>query len=313
MVSLLGGIFMGWSLGSNDASNCFGSAVVTRMVRFWSAAALCAFFVVIGALLEGQAGIDTLAGLTQIDLEQAVVITIAAAVTVTLMTALGLPVSTSQAAVGAILGVGFLNQEVNLAELGKVVACWFGTPTGAVLVCAVLYKLLAYVYNRLPLSVIRADILLRAGLIVAGSYASYTLGANNVANSTAVFVGAGMLTVFQAALIGGLSIALGVLTYSRRVMETVGSKLVRLDPFSALMVILAEGLTVHFFTVVGVPVSTSQAVVGAVVGVGLVKGARTIKRKTLYGIFTGWFLTPPVACFIAMCIDFALHLKYIPH
>jgi len=312
MFSLLGGIFMGWSLGSNDASNCFGSAVASRMVRFWTAAVLCAFFVLLGALLEGQAGIDTLAGLTQIDLEQAVVITIAAAVTVTLMTVFGLPVSTSQAAVGAILGIGFFNQEINLVGLGKVVACWFGTPIGAVVVCAVLYKLLAYVYNRLPLSVIRADILLRVGLIVAGSYASYALGANNVANTTAVFVGAGTLTVFQAALIGGLSIGLGVLTYSRKVMETVGSKLVRLDPFSALMVILAEGLTVHFFTVVGVPVSTSQAVVGAVLGVGLVRGVNTIKRKTLYGIFTGWFLTPPVACFIALCIDFAIHLRYIP-
>jgi inorganic phosphate transporter, PiT family len=312
MFSLLGGIFMGWSLGSNDASNCFGSAVASRMVRFWTAAVLCAFFVLLGALLEGQAGIDTLAGLTQIDLEQAVVITIAAAVTVTLMTVFGLPVSTSQAAVGAILGIGFFNQEINLAGLGKVVACWFGTPIGAVVVCAVLYKLLAYVYNRLPLSVIRADILLRVGLIVAGSYASYALGANNVANTTAVFVGAGTLTVFQAALIGGLSIGLGVLTYSRKVMETVGGKLVRLDPFSALMVILAEGLTVHFFTVVGVPVSTSQAVVGAVLGVGLVRGVNTIKRKTLYGIFTGWFLTPPVACFIALCIDFAIHLRYIP-
>jgi PiT family inorganic phosphate transporter len=214
--------------------------------------------------------------------------------------------------VGAILGIGFFNQEINLAGLGKVVACWFGTPIGAVVVCAVLYKLLAYVYNRLPLSVIRADILLRVGLIVAGSYASYALGANNVANTTAVFVGAGTLTVFQAALIGGLSIGLGVLTYSRKVMETVGGKLVRLDPFSALMVILAEGLTVHFFTVVGVPVSTSQAVVGAVLGVGLVRGVNTIKRKTLYGIFTGWFLTPPVACFIALCIDFAIHLRYIP-
>jgi len=313
MLPLLGGVFMGWSLGSNDAANCFGSAVSSRMVRFWTAAGLCASFVVIGALLEGRAGIETLAGLTQIDLDQAVVITTAAAVTVTLMTVLGLPVSTSQAAVGAILGIGFLNQEVNLAGLGKVVACWFGTPLGAVAVCAVLYKLLAYVYNRLPLSVIRADILLRAGLIFAGSYASYTLGANNVANTTAVFVGAGMLTVFQAALIGGLSIAFGVLTFSRGVMETVGSKLVRLDPFSALMVILADGLTVHFFTIIGVPVSTSQAVVGAVLGVGLVKGVHTIKRKTLYGIFTGWFLTPPVACFIAMCIDFAIHLKYIPH
>ena len=313
MLPLLGGVFMGWSLGSNDASNCFGSAVASRMVRFWTAAVLCAAFVLIGALLEGRAGIETLAGLTPIDLEQAVVITVASAVTVTLMTVFGLPVSTSQAAVGAILGIGFLNQEVNLAGLGKVVVCWFGTPIGAVAVCAVLYKLFAYVYNRLPVSVIRADILLRAALIVAGSYASYTLGANNVANTTAVFVGAGMLTVFQAALVGGLSIGSGALTYSRKVMETVGSKLVRLDPFSALMVILAEGLTVHFFTVVGVPVSTSQAVVGAVLGVGLVKGVNTIKRKTLYGIFTGWFLTPPVACFIAMCIDFALHLRYVPH
>jgi PiT family inorganic phosphate transporter len=313
MLPLLGGVFMGWSLGSNDASNCFGSAVASRMVRFWPAAVLCASFVLIGALLEGRAGIETLAGLTPLDLDRAVVITIAAAVTVTLMTVFGLPVSTSQAAVGAILGIGFLNQEVNLAGLGKVVVCWFATPIGAVAVCAVLYKLFAYVYNRLPVSVIRADILLRAALIVAGSYASYTLGANNVANTTAVFVGAGMLTVFQAALIGGLSIGSGVLTYSRKVMETVGSKLVRLDPFSALMVILAEGLTVHFFTVVGVPVSTSQAVVGAVLGVGLVRGANTIKRKTLYGIFTGWFLTPPVACFIALCIDFALHLRYVPH
>ena len=313
MLPLLGGVFMGWSLGSNDAANCFGSAVASRMVRFWTAAVLCAAFVLIGALLEGRAGIETLVGLTPIDLDQAVVITVASAVTVTLMTVFGLPVSTSQAAVGAILGIGFLNQEVNLAGLGKVVVCWFGTPIGAVAVCAVLYKLFAYVYNRLPVSVIRADILLRAALIVAGSYASYTLGANNVANTTAVFVGAGMLTVFQAALVGGLSIGSGALTYSRKVMETVGSKLVRLDPFSALMVILAEGLTVHFYTLLGVPVSTSQAVVGAVLGIGVLKGVATIKRKTLYGILVGWFLTPPVACFIAMCIDFALHLKYIPH
>jgi len=110
MLSLLGGVFMGWSLGSNDAANCFGSAVASRMVRFWTAAILCASFALIGALVEGQAGIETLVGLTQIDLEQAVVITVAAAVTVTIMTVFGLPVSTSQAAVGAILGIGFLNQ-----------------------------------------------------------------------------------------------------------------------------------------------------------------------------------------------------------
>jgi len=312
MLSLLGGLFLGWSLGANDAANCFGSAVASRMVRYWTAAALCAVFILVGALMEGQAGIETLSGLTSIDLEQAVVITVAAGLTVTIMTAFGLPVSTSQAAVGAILGIGFFNQEVNITGLGKVVACWFGTPTGAVLVALVLYKILALFYNRLQVSLFQADMLLRAALVVAGSYAAYALGANNVANVTAVFVGAGTLTVFSAALIGGLSIAFGVITYSRGVMETVGRKLVRLDPFSALVVVLAEGITVHFYTVIGVPVSTSQAVIGAVLGIGIIKGAQTIKRKTLYGIFTGWFLTPPVACFVAMCIYFAMHLEYVP-
>jgi PiT family inorganic phosphate transporter len=305
-------VFLGWSLGANDAANCFGSAVASRMVRYWTAALLCAVFVLVGALLEGQAGIETLSGLTSIDLEQAVVITVAAGLTVTIMTVFGLPVSTSQAAVGAILGIGFFNQEINVAGLGKVVACWFGTPTGAVLVALVLYKTLALIYNHLRLSLFQADMLLRAALVAAGSYAAYALGANNVANVTAVFVGAGTLTVFAAAVIGGLSIAFGVVTYSRGVMETVGRKLVRLDPFSALVVVLTEGLTVHFYTVLGVPVSTSQAVIGAVLGIGIIKGAQTIKRKTLYGIFTGWFLTPPVACFIAMCIYFAMHLEYVP-
>lgn len=312
MLSLLGGVFLGWSLGANDAANCFGSAVASRMVRYWTAAVLCSIAVTVGALLEGQAGIETLSNLTVLDLEQAVVITVAAAITVTIMTVLGLPVSTSQAAVGAILGIGFFNQEINVGELGKVVACWAGTPTGAVLVAFLLYKLLARVYNRLPLGMVDSDRLVRAALIVAGCYASYTLGANNVANVTGVYVGAGMLTVFMAALIGGLSIAFGVMTYSRNVMETVGSKLVRLDPFSALIVVLAEGLTVHFYTLLGVPVSTSQAVIGAVMGIGIVKGASTIKRKTLYGILTGWFLTPPVACFIAMCVYYAIHLQYVP-
>ena len=313
MVSLLGGVFLGWSLGANHAANCFGSAVASRMVRFWTAAVLCAAFVVIGALLEGHAGIETLSGLTAFDLEQAVAITVAVALAVTGMTWFNLPVSTSQGVVGAILGIGLLNQQLNLASLEKVVICWIGTPFCALAAACVLYKVLAVIYNRLKISIFQLDILLRIGLIVVGSYASYSLGANNVANATAVFVGAGMLTVFQAALIGGLSIAFGVLTYSRGVMETVGRKLVRLDPFSALIGVLAQALTVHFNAVVGVPISTTQAVIGAVLGVGLLKGAKTINRKMIYSIFTGWFLTPALACFIAICIEFALHLKYIPH
>jgi PiT family inorganic phosphate transporter len=312
MLSLLSGVFLGWSLGANDASNAFGSAVASKMVKFWTAAILASLFVLLGALLEGQAGIETLAGLTDMSLKKAVIASVSAAVTVTLMTAIGLPVSTSQAVVGAILGIGFLNRQVNMGGLGKVVICWFGTPIGGMVIAAVIYKLLAAVYNRSPIDLFNSDILLRISLIAAGSYAAYALGANNVANVTAVFVGAGQLKVFSAALLGAMSIALGILTFSRKVMETVGKKLVKLDPFSALIVVLAEAITVHFFTIVGVPVSTSQAVVGAVLGVGVVKGINTVRRRTLINILIGWFFTPAIAGFVAVVIYFAAHLQYVP-
>ncbi len=312
MLSLLGGIFLGWSLGANDAGNVFGSAVATRMLRFWTAAILAAVFVLLGAILEGRAGIDTLQGLTQLSIKKATVASVAAALTVTLMTLVGLPVSTSQAVVGAILGIGFLNRQLDLSELSKVVACWIGTPVGGLIMAILVYKLLSVAINRLPLDLFRTDILIRIGLIVAGSYAAYALGANNVANVTAVFVGAGQIGVFSATFIGGLSIALGILTFSRPVMETVGRKLVRLDPFSALIVVLAEAITVHFFTFVGVPVSTSQAVIGAVLGVGIVKGINTVSRRTLANIFIGWFLTPAISCFVSVSLFFAVNLHYFP-
>lgn len=313
MLSLLGGVFLGWSLGANDASNVFGSAVASRMLKFWTAAVLASVFVLLGALLQGQAGIETLKGLTQFTLEQAVVSSVAAATTVTIMTILGLPVSTSQAVVGAILGIGILNQQLNLAGLGKVVACWFGTPFGAMVIAVIIYKVLAVFYNNLKINLFQSDILIRLAMIAAGSYGAYALGANNVANVTAVFVGAGHLSVFSAALIGGLSIGLGILTLSKRVMETVGKKLVRLDPFSALVVLLAQSITVHIYTFIGVPVSTSQAVIGAVLGVGIVKGISTVSGRTLVNIIIAWLLTPAIAGFFATALDFTIHLQYVPN
>ncbi len=198
MFSLLGGIFLGWSLGANDASNVFGSAVASRMLKFWTAAVLASLFVLLGALLQGQAGIDTLKGLTQLTLQTAVVSSVAAAITVTIMTILGLPVSTSQSVVGAILGIGILKKQLNVMGLGKVVACWVGTPIGGIMIATIVYQVLAFVYNRLRINLVQSDKLLRLSLIAAGSYGAYSLGANNVANVTAVFVGAGQLSVFSA-------------------------------------------------------------------------------------------------------------------
>jgi len=312
MFSLLGGIFLGWSLGANDAANVFGTAVTSKMLKFWTAAILASVFVIIGALVSGQAGIDTLKGLTSFNIEQAVISSVGAALTVAIMTSIGLPVSSNQAMVGAIIGIGLLNNEMNFSGVGKVFSCWVGTPIGATIIAVILYSGLARIYNKFDLNLFVSDVVIRLCLIAAGIYGSYALGANSSASVTAVFVGAGLINISSATLIGGVSIALGILTFSRPVMETVGKKLVRLDPFSALIVSLSMAITVHFYTFVGVPVSTSQAVVGSVLGIGIVKGANTISRQTLTNILIGWLLTPVLACLCALVIFFLVHLYYIP-
>jgi PiT family inorganic phosphate transporter len=303
MLSLAGGIFLGWSLGANDASNVIGPAVTSRMLRFTTAALLASFFVLMGALLQGRSGIQTLSGLTGMTLDQAVMVSISAGLTVTLMTIGRLPVSTSQAVVGAIIGIGFGNKYVDMTGLGKVVTCWVGTPVGGAIMAVVIYWTLAAVNNRLRLNLLESDAFFRIGLVAAGAYGAFALGANNVANVTAVYVGAGHLSMTAATLIGGLSIGLGILTFSKRVMVTVGSRLVRLDPFSALVVLLAQAITVHFYTFVGVPVSTSQAVIGAVIGIGLLKGIRTVNTRTLLSILSGWFLTPVIAAALVLGME----------
>ncbi len=298
---LITSVFLGWSLGANDAANVFGTAVASRMVRYTTAIILTSIFVIIGSVLEGAKGIETLSGLTSQNILSASISAGAAALSVALMTYLKLPVSTSQAAVGAIIGIGlFKHSHIDFSALTKVVICWVGTPIGAMIISIILYTVLSKVINSLNLNIFQIDSILRWGLIISGSYGAFALGANNVANVVGAF--GKLIDPHILALIGGASIAFGVLTYSKNVMYTVGKKLVPLDAFSAFIAILSEAITVHFYAWVGVPVSTSQAIIGGVLGIGIIKGMRTINVRTLINIVIGWVSTPLIACIVAYLI-----------
>lgn len=313
MWSLAGGAWLGWALGANDAANVMGAAVASRMLRFRTGVLLAAVFVFLGALIGGQAGIQTYVNLSaSINLREAVLASVAAAATVTVLGVMGLPISASQAAVGGIVGVSLLQGAPSWAGVGKIAVCWVATPLGALLIGAALYLILGVIYNALRPTMFQADAGLRVGLLLVTAYGAYVLGANNVANVVGVFVGAGYLGTAQAALLGGGCMALGVLTCQRQVVETVGSRLVRLNSYSAFVVALATGLTVHVFTRLGVPVSTTQAVVGAVLGVGLSRGMRTVRVRTLWQIVLGWLITPLLGASFALLIHVLMHVRYVP-
>ncbi len=325
----LGGAFLGWSLGANDSANVFGTAVTSRMVSYRLAIFLTAIFVIIGALLQGEAGIRCYAedlkakqnteGMSKTELTEiknravkaAMIISFAAAVTVTIMTIMKIPVSTSQAAAGSIIGVGMMQDSVNWSKFIKVIICWIGTPIGGAIFTIFFYFLFKWIFKKLKLSVFHYDPIISILLIVCGCYGAYALGANNVANVTGVFVGAGMLTVREASIFGGITIAIGALTYSKPVMMTVGKGIVKLDSFVAFICVLSHAVTVHIFAIIGVPVSTSQAIVGAILGLALIKGGHIVNYKILTKVSLGWIATPFIAALLGATIYFLDHLKYI--
>ncbi|MCK5880070.1 MAG: inorganic phosphate transporter [Holophagae bacterium] len=326
---LSSGLFLGWSLGANDAANVFGTAVGSRMIRFRTAAIICGIFVILGAVIGGSGTSETLGKLGAISaMGGAFTVALSAALTIFVMIRLKLPVSTSQAIVGAIIGWNFFaNKPTDTSILLKIVGTWAICPILAGIIAAILYIIVRFLVNRSRLHLLRQDQLTRYGLIIVGAFGAYALGANNIANVVGVFIPSAPLHSLtfpligtfsgtqQLFLLGGISIAVGVATYSRGVMETVGSSVVKLSPLAALIVVMAEATVLFifaseglsaFFTAHGfpaiplVPVSSSQAAIGALVGIGLVRGGgKGIHYSLLGKISLGWIATPILASIIA--------------
>jgi len=307
---LLGSIYLGWALGSNDAANVFGTTVTSRMLKWRTAAILGSIFVILGAYLEGAPGIETLSGLAEGQtLASAGSISLAAALAVTVLTLLKLPASTSQAVVGAILGMAlYRGQRLDWNSLAKVGICWVATPLGGALSAALLYLLGRHLIYRFQVNIIRLDGYIRTGMILAGCYGAFALGANNAANVTGVFMGTSLFGLHGAAqaralaLLAGGAIAFGILTFSYRVMITVGRSLYDLDPFSALVALTAHSVTVHALALVGVPVSSTQAIVGGVLGVVAVRGLYKLNLQAFVMILLGWVATPLLSGAAALAV-----------
>ena len=330
MVSLLfisSGLFLGWSLGANDAANLFGTAVSTKMVRFTTAAIIISVFVIIGAVVSGAGTTETLGTLGAVNtMPGAFTVALAAGLTVYLMTNYELPVSTTQSIVGAIIGWNiYSGYSTELGVLSKIVGTWVFSPILSALFAMLFFKLAQYIVNNYSLHLFKIDMYTRLGLILVGAFGAYSLGANNIANVMGVFtqtstlegIKIGFITLSDTQvlfLLGGISISVGVFTYSKRVMTTVGKSIFKISPVASLIVVLSSSTVLFIFASEGlrsillslglpplplVPVSGSQAVVGAVMGIGLAKGGRNVNYKLLGKIGLGWILTPLMALIIA--------------
>ncbi|MCQ2734588.1 MAG: inorganic phosphate transporter family protein [Alphaproteobacteria bacterium] len=329
---LSSGLFLGWSLGANDAANIFGTAVGSRMIKFTPIAVIAAIFVVLGAVFGGAGASETLESLGAVNaLAGSFMVALSAALAVYLVLRMGVTVSTSQAIVGAIVGWNYYaGKPTDYGVLSEIVATWGFCPLISGMIAVLLYLGLKKLLKCMKLHLLTQDQLTRCSLVITAAVGAYALGANNIANVVGVFVKScpfkplkigSLLTLSPEQVLfflGSLAVGVGILTYSKKVIMTIGNNLMKMSPMIALIVVLSQSIVLLLFSSMSlhdfleanslpalplVPVSSTQAVIGSILGIGLVKGGRGINWGIVRKIICGWFMAPIVAlsvCFICL-------------
>ena len=246
-----------------------------------------------------------------------------AGLTVFTMSWLKFPVSANQAITGAIIGWGLFSADytnpevlsVNLPMIGKFAATWVLNPLGAGIISFILVKTLGRIMERRFSSLSGYDNFIKTGYLIAGALGAFSIGLNSSANVTALYYDAHYMGSGQAANLltnatiaaglGGIAIALGAVTYSKKIMMTVGSGIADISQMDGFIVIIAMALTVVLMgSVLGIPVSTSQAMVGAVIGAGLTRGVGSVHFGVVKKIGLAWIISPTVAGTLTYAIAF---------
>lgn len=308
------GAYVGWNIGANDTANCIGTTVGCGLISFRKAAILVAVFAIIGAMLQGQYVMKTISrGIvsTELDYLAVCIALICSGFFVTLATFYRIPTSTSQAMVGGVVGIGLaVGAEVNFSKFILIAESW--------IICPILVMALSFGTMYLVVSILRRfqtkSVLFQHAFgwlaIASSCYVAYSMGANNAGNAVGPIANLDIFPPQLLLFIGGVSIAIGAITFGRKVADTVGKGITPLDIPGAFVAQISSAFGMHLFSLFGIPVSTSSAVVGAVVGVGLVKGARAISKKTIITILVGWALTPTLAGSFSFLLYKAIRLLW---
>ncbi|MDD3043328.1 MAG: inorganic phosphate transporter [Methanosarcinaceae archaeon] len=330
---------MAWNIGANDLANAMGTVVGTGGLSIRQVIVLAAVFEFLGAVYFGSRVTETIAkGIVPIDrlgelgnpgnlgngpagLAGGVggfphmlalgmlAAVLAAGFWVTFATFYNLPVSTSHASVGGMLGFGLAlayrgiipYSLIRWPVLARIVASWLISPVlGAVLAFLLFVLIRTLVLHRVEKDVEKYFVGLQ---VITACYLAFAHGSNDVAGAvgplSAAFARLGLIGGEEVPawlfMLGGVGMVLGLSTWGYRVIETVGSKITELTPSRGFAAQFATASVVLLHSYVSLPISTTHILVGSVIGVGLAGGLSAVDLSVVWKIVFSWIVTVPVA------------------
>jgi PiT family inorganic phosphate transporter len=308
-------LFFDFLNGLHDAANSIATIVATRVLSPRQAVVWAAFFNFIAFAVFGLHVADTVGrGIVAPGVVDSSVIfaALAGAIVWNIVTwRFGLPSSSSHALIGGLLGAG-------IAKASMAAVVWGGVlkTVGGI----VLAPVLGFVAAQLLLVVVSWSVVRLTASAVArtfrvlqlGSAALYSLGhGGNDAQKTMGIIAVllyseGALPEFHVPLWVVLSchaaMALGTLAGGWRIVRTLGSRITRLKPVQGVCAEGAGAATLFLATGLGVPVSTTQTITGAIIGVGSARRRAAVRWRVAYDILVAWILTIPASAVVAASV-----------
>ncbi|MDV2683265.1 anion permease [Alkalihalophilus lindianensis] len=291
--------FFAMNIGASGTAAAMGPAYGSGAVpNKRIAMILVGVFAFLGALAGGEVVRTIGSGIIPaniVDVELVIIILASACLTLFIANLIGIPLSTSEVVVGAIVGAGIAYQALYFDRLIIIVSFWVIVPIVAFIVAFASGHIVKRVEEKWPhltgKGKWRKPLVLL--LIICGCLEAFAAGMNNVANAVGPLVGAGLIDVTSAVLYGGAFVALGAILLGGKVLETNGKKITRLSLLQGSTVSITGGGLVIVASMFGLPVPLTQVTTGAIVGIGTAKsGFKLWQKSILKQIVKVWVVSP---------------------
>lgn len=327
VIGLILAFIMAVNLGGNDAANPTSSAVGAGVLTIRKALLLFSALALIGALLQGFMVMKTIGKgiVPEIDVLGAFAIILAANVWIFFATLRGMAISTTHSVICSVIGYGLVRYGIagfNLSTLGTIVTSWIVSPMCSLILAIGMYTLISR-YARNNQGKPSVEKFFKILLIISLCVSAYSFGANDVANATGIYVTVasqlGQMpdssAMFLLAILGSVGIIIGGLVFGPKVINTLAFRVTRLDLTTGLASSLANALVVYLFTTLpyvfwgyGLPISTSYAAVGSIIGASFAKNRRSVNKGVSLTLVSYWLITVPANILLAGGIYYILKL-----
>jgi PiT family inorganic phosphate transporter len=305
--------------GFHDAANSIATVVSTRVLSPQKAVLWAAFFNFVAAFVLGTHVAKTM-GKGMIDLQvvtqEVILAGLIGAITWNLVTwYYGLPVSSSHALIGGYAGAAVAKagpRAILLSGWSKTLMFIVLAPLMGALLGFVLMVSVTWIFRRWH--PFRLDQLFRRLQLLSAGLYSLGHGGNDAQKTmgiiTGLLVSSGVLAKFEVplwvVLISHAAIALGTMFGGWRIVKTMGSKITKLQPFGGFCAETSGAITLIMTTLLGIPVSTTHTITGAIIGVGATRRLSAVKWGVAGTIVWAWVLTIPLSAAVSAVMYLAL-------